>query len=96
MGGRFGRHSVMPHRLASGVELRQRRFQRREARVGDLRVVEGRVIGTPLDLDRDMVYDSPFMKRRKGENIVTVRAGDRTALYDFDRIRVVTGSAKEN
>ena len=44
--------------------------------------------GKPFEYLRDMVYDSPFMKRRKGENIVTVRAAGRAVIYDFDKVTV--------
>ena len=48
------------------------------------------VNGTPFQYLREMVYDSPFMQRKEGENVVTVRVGDRTAVYDFDKAHVVT------
>ena len=48
------------------------------------------VNGKPFDYERPMVYDSPFMKRNRSENIVTVRAGNREAVYDFDKATVKT------
>jgi hypothetical protein len=48
------------------------------------------VDGKPFDYERPLVYDSPFMKRKRGENIVTVRAANRMAVYDFDKATVET------